>query len=62
MEAIRARGEAFDKQVDDTNRMGGSIKIDRVNLEPGKDYTLILDGKSYPFAGEAGGVVHTATM
>lgn len=62
MEAIRARGEAFDKQVDDTNKMGGSIKIDRVNIEPGCDYILTLDGKTCPFSGEAGGVIHTADM
>jgi len=57
MEAIRARGEAFDKQPDESKTLGSSIKIDRVNIEAGKNYTLIIDGQPFPFTGEAGGIV-----
>jgi len=42
--------------------MGGSIKIDRVTVEAGCNYNLVIDGTSYPFSGEAGGVVMTATV
>jgi len=44
MEAIRARGEAFERQPDETKAMASSIKIERVNLNPGQNYTLIVDG------------------
>jgi len=63
MEAIRARGEAFDRQPDETKQMSSSIKIERVNLEPGKNYTLTIDGaKPCPFLAEAGGIVAGANI
>jgi hypothetical protein len=37
--------------------MGGSINIDRVNLEEGKNYTLIIEDCPYVFEVEAGGIV-----
>ena len=42
--------------------MGGSINIDKVNLEEGKNYTLIIEGKPYPFVVEAGGIVAGASI
>ena len=57
MEAIRARGEAFDSQPDETKQMSSSIKIERVNLEAGKNYTLVIDGQPNPFTAEEGGII-----
>ena len=57
MLAIRARGEAFERQPDENRQMAGSIKIDRVNLETGKSYTLIIDGQRCQFTAEAGGII-----
>ena len=57
MEAIRARGEAFERQPDEAKQMSSSIKIERVNLEAGKNYTLIIDGKPNPFTAEDGGII-----
>jgi hypothetical protein len=37
--------------------MANSINIDRVNLENGKTYTLIIEGKRCPFTAEAGGII-----
>ena len=62
MEAIRARGEAFERQPDETKAMASSIKIERVNLTSGQNYTLIVDGKPNPFLAEEGGIVAGANI
>ena len=43
MEAIRARGEAFDRQPDQAD-LGASIKIDRVELTAGQKYRSSMMG------------------
>ena len=62
LEAIRARGEAFDRQPDESQKLGASINIEKVNLEEGKNYTLIIEGKPYPFVVEAGGIMAGADI
>ena len=57
LEAIRARGEAFDRQPDESKQFNSSINIEKVNLEENKNYTFIIEGKPYPFVVEAGGIV-----
>lgn len=57
MAAIRARGEAFEAQPDESKALGSSIKIERVVLEAGKSYTFIIDGKPNPFTAEEGGII-----
>lgn len=57
LEAIRARGEAFERQPDESKNMGGSINIDKVNLEEGKKYTLMIEGVPFEFVVEAGGII-----
>ena len=55
--AIRARGEAFDKQPDESKQMGSSIKIEKVNLEEGKNYAFEINGQGVPFTLEMGGII-----
>jgi len=62
LEAIRARGEAFDRQPDENKQFSSSINIEKVNLEEGKDYTFLIEGKPYPFVVEAGGIVAGASI
>lgn len=37
--------------------MGSSIRIEKVNLEAGKNYTFIIEGVPFPFTAEDGGIV-----
>ena len=62
LEAIMARGEAFERQPDESKNMGGSISIDKVNLEEGKNHTFLIEGKPYPFVVEAGGIIAGASL
>merc|ERR1711935_765246 len=45
-----------------TNQMSSSIRIEKVNLEENKNYTLLIEGKPYPFIVEAGGIVAGASI
>jgi dynein intermediate chain 2 len=62
LDAIRARGEAFDRQPDESKQFNSSINIEKVNLEEGKNYTFLIEGKPYPFVVEAGGIVAGASI
>lgn len=57
IDVIKARGE-MNKAAADENFGKSTIKIELVNLEPNKNYTLKIDKVGdFPFICEAGGII-----